>query len=509
MNEKYNNMIKTLNKVNISTYIGIIIYLVISGIGIYFINNNLYMNDAFWHIKTGEWITKYGYINKCYGSWILKEDKWIAHEWLFGLMLYYVTQWGMSNIIRMFVLLYFLTVLLCFWQAGILKKNEQPPIIYWEIVLIFQFSVYALGMTARPQYITAIFIILYLIILEKSIGGNIKLLYLLPVITILWSNIHGGTTLLSYIIILAYLLCNILNWSIGKVKFFYAGKKWVVHCIIVLFLVIAAILINPYGYKMLIYPYENMQDTLMLSMIAEWAPPDAKDITTLFFQIIPMLLGVIALIQYQGSIRAHHITIFFLFIILYLRSIRFYPFLVVVQTCLITPYAFQLNIPVRIKKTKNGRVWNNLSIIVLGCICITYIIYMLYSADFQSIKKNKELPDELINEIRQDNPKRLFNHYNIGGYLLFNGIDVFIDGRYEPYNQKNIINDYVKMMYPSNIEEYNQLENIISTYDFDGFLVTPENVILLTYLDSSKYYKLKYKDEEWLYYKFCNIECNK
>ena len=121
----------------------------------------------------------------------------------------------------------------------------------------------------------------------------------------------------SYIIILAYLLCNILNWSIGKVKFFYAGKKWVVHCIIVLFLVIAAILINPYGYKMLIYPYENMQDTLMLSMIAEWAPPDAKDITTLFFQIIPMLLGVIALIQYQGSIRAHHITIFFLFIILY------------------------------------------------------------------------------------------------------------------------------------------------------------------------------------------------
>ena len=48
--------------------------------------------------------------------------------------------------------------------------------------------------------------------------------------------------------------------------------------------------------------------------------------------------------------------------------------------------------------------------------------------------------------------------------MLFNNINVFIDGRYEPYNQKNVINDYVRLMRPSDIEEYNQIPKIINKY---------------------------------------------
>ena len=104
--------------------------------------------------------------------------------------------------------------------------------------------------------------------------------------------------------------------------------------------------------------------------------------------------------------------------------------------------------------------------------------------------------------ICEDTPSRLFNHYNTGGYLLFNNINVFIDGRYEPYNQKNVINDYVRLISPSNIEEYNQMPKIINKYKFDAFLISPKNVSLAAYLEKNEeLYELKYKDENWLYYK--------
>lgn len=492
-----------------SLYIGIILMFAIEVIGIYLISNNLKMNDAFWHIKTGQWVSEKGVINKCYGSWILSDESWIAHEWLFGWFIYQISKFGMNNVVRVFCLLYLITVLICLLQGGILKKNERPPMLYWEVVLVFQFSIYALGMTARPQYITSIFIALYLLILNKSLHDKIALLYILPVMAILWVNIHGGTSLLSYIMIFVYLLCNVVNWDIGKINFHKAGKKWIFHCIIVLILTIMAILINPYGYKMLIYPYTNMQDSLMISMISEWDSPDAKDFATLLFQIIPMLLGIVALIQYEGKIKSQDIAIFFLYIILYLRSIRFYPFLVIVQTCLIVPYAFHLSMPFKFKRGKkektDNRMWNNLSIILIGCLCIIYSIYTLYNVKYEKIQNNKELPDVLLQVICEDNPMRIFNHYNAGGYLLFNNINVFVDGRYEPYNQKNVINDYVRLISPSNIEEYDQMPKIINKYKFDAFLISPKNVSLAAYLEKNEeLYELKYKDENWLYY-----ECKK
>ena len=124
-----------------SLYIGIILMFAIEAIGIYLISNNLKMNDAFWHIKTGQWVSEKGVINKCYGSWILSDESWIAHEWLFGWFIYQISKFGMNNVVRVFCLLYLITVLICLLQGGILKKNERPPVLYWEVVLVFQFSI--------------------------------------------------------------------------------------------------------------------------------------------------------------------------------------------------------------------------------------------------------------------------------------------------------------------------------------------------------------------------------
>ena len=103
-----------MKKINLSLYMGLLVYLVINAIAFYFLSNYLNMNDAFWHIKTGQWVTEKGVINKCYGSWILSDESWIAHEWLFGWFIYQISKFGMNNVVRVFCLLYLITVLICF-----------------------------------------------------------------------------------------------------------------------------------------------------------------------------------------------------------------------------------------------------------------------------------------------------------------------------------------------------------------------------------------------------------
>lgn len=495
-----------LKKKDFTGYIGILVGLIIGALGVLFISLQLTMNDAFWHIKVGEWISKDGFIFQCKGSWILADESWKAHEWLFGWIIYQVAELGMDSVIRMCMILFLLTLALCLYQAEVWRYDVNPPMLYWEAVLMLQFSIYALSMTARPQYISAVFVAMYLLILKKSMQGHEKCLYVLPVIAVLWVNIHGGTAMLSYVTIFVFLICNILNWDIGMIHFEKARNSWIFHCVIVLLLTVSAILINPYGYEMLIYPYENMQDKLMITIITEWAAPDAKNLLVLCLQILPMLFGIVALIQYQGQIKAHDVALFFLYIILYLRSARFYAYLTVVQTCLIMPYAFRLSSPFRVRqkeksKKKDMRFTNNLLLVVAGGFCVIYLAVALVTADYESIEKNKALPDELLEMVRQDNPERLCNDYNIGGYLLYHDIDVFVDGRYEPFKQNNVFEEYLMITMPKNLEEYRTLEQLIDKYEFDAFLVTTANIELVAYLEEHKTeYELRYADENWIYY---------
>lgn len=76
----------------------------------------------------------------------------MAHEWLFGVLIYLVSCMGMRWIVIGCHLLYLIVVYLCCKQAGLFRKNQNPPALYWMLVLLPQFAVYANMTVARPQY---------------------------------------------------------------------------------------------------------------------------------------------------------------------------------------------------------------------------------------------------------------------------------------------------------------------------------------------------------------------
>ena len=101
-----------------------------------------------------------------------------------------------------------------------------------------------------------------------------KSIYFLPIISLLWANLHGGSSSLSYIVPLFYLFFSIREFKIGNIQKDLLSKEKLKKLAIICLLTILTICINPYGFKMLLYPYSNMLDTTMLASIVEWQSPN-------------------------------------------------------------------------------------------------------------------------------------------------------------------------------------------------------------------------------------------
>lgn len=108
---------------------------------------------------------------------------------------------------------------------------------------------------------------------------------------------------------------------------------------------------------------------------------------------------------------------------------------------------------------------------------------------------------------------RLFNEYNYGSYLLFQGIPVFIDSRadlYAPefngtrnengkYDGQNIFSDYINT---SNIGKY--YENTFNQYDITHIILY-KNSKLNMFLSRSDSYNQLYSDEKFVIYERENL----
>ena len=106
----------------------------------------------------------------------------------------------------------------------------------------------------------------------------------------------------------------------------------------------------------------------------------------------------------------------------------------------------------------------------------------------------KYISDKMITIIKKENPKRLYNDYGAGGYLIYKNIPVFIDGRADLYSDYNYKDNIDLLYYKKNF--YDKLDK----YDFD-YLFVSDGFQINLYLKNSKDYKLIYKDKGFLLYK--------
>jgi hypothetical protein len=145
--------------------------------------------DIWWHLKVGDWIVEHntvphsGIFSRTAGT-----QPWIAYSWGYEVVLSRCYAWfGLIGFALFGVLLALAVAFVLFWMLHRLSGNFW---VAWILSLVGSLA-YLFSLMPRPVFFTMIFYTVTLtLILEAHRSGRIQPLYWLPLIFVLWANIH-------------------------------------------------------------------------------------------------------------------------------------------------------------------------------------------------------------------------------------------------------------------------------------------------------------------------------
>ncbi len=437
-------------------------------------------NDYFWHIMAGKYIFHNGVLRHDVFSWYLHGKYWMSHEWLFELFLYSLKfLFGKIHVlIYCFICLSILLFSLFYPNRDKLLKNLPFTLIY----IVFFFAIFLGFIQARPHLLSfSLFAFSVYSLFDLYNNEESKKLYYLPVITIFWANYHGGSSNLVYLLCFIFIIVGLFSFNYKKIEATRLSKKQIKKYFIIMILCMLAVNVNVHGFKMFIYPYQNILDNVMVNNIAEWRSTSlSKWYDYIYYLFIIFVLAT--MLFSNKKINFLHLIIFMFTVYLGIKSIRFWPYAYISSMFFIYDY-------VGIRKLDKD---SDVCIIIL--IVILLMFFALNINNRVNINFELNLNDELIEIIKEEKPQRLYNLYDYGGELIYNDIEVFIDGRadlYSKYNYKDCL-DISRLS--------GDYEKMISKYNFDYFLVSKDYPIN-TYLKYNDRYQLIYKSKKVYFYK--------
>ena len=325
--------------------------------------------------------------------------------------------------------------------------SERPHLAVFAVLL----GAFASTMTwgARPQMLSMLLTALLLYLLYLIRHTKRSLWWTLPVLTAVWSNMHGGY-FICYVAIGAVIIGDLLAHLADQRTAATLDRRNLRNLSISLGMSIAAAGMNPNGYRILWYPFETLGSRAMQEYIQEWASPNFHQ-PEYWSTIALLFAGALVLILSRRQRDISDMLLFGGFSLMALLSIRHIPLFSVVSVPIVTRYAssiefgklrWDLSRPPDFRPPRRALVILNwLLVLVFLAASVQRLAGVLKE---NQIEEARHFPVNAVNFIQQQGlvEKRIYNSYNWGGYLLWRGIRVFIDGRADVYLD-DFINEYM------------------------------------------------------------------
>jgi hypothetical protein len=494
--------IESKNKLNLTqkSFIAIITSAVVMAI-VYCFSSGISGNDFWWHIKLGEWVWEYKQIptNDVF-SWYGAEIglKCTVQEWLGDVILFGIHK--LAGDVGVFIMALIAALLFIFMS---LKMNLQKMFNNAVFSAIF-FALFAVLSTlffyGRPHIFSFYLFFAEIYCLYRfNNNPESKVIWFVPIIGCLWSNLHGGSSNLSYLLCIIFLVCGLIKVNIGKLTSERMDNKQIRTILFITGLTIVSVLLNPIGLDIFIYPYVNMGNNFMLAVISEWAAPDAKDISNLILYFVPLFMVVISLIVTDKKIKLIDLALILIFALLFFRSIRFIMFFYIISSFT----AFDYFPKWRLQEIK-GKFEKVSAALFLCLIVVGIVLSVVHVVPLAQDNKliSKAVDDDIITVIKKNNPKRLFNDYNYGETLIYNDIPVFFDSRADLYANDNILKDGIQLMHLQSADGEGSLDidGLLCKYEFDGFFIAKVRPLYVYLLSHPEKYSLVYSNESSGYF---------
>jgi hypothetical protein len=420
---------------------------------------------------------------------------WIAHEWLAEVIMAGLHQLaGLPGVI----LFFFFLAALTYWLLFRLLTH-----FVGEGLAIFCVTVAVLlslpHLLVRPHIFSWLFGVATLFIL----AARRERLYLLPLLSAVWANLHGGFLvgiLLQTIFIVGFMLDN-RPQPATKRQAWLALLRRSQKPILILLLSILAAGLNPHGYALFLFPF-LVTKRVFIDHINEWGAPNLRQ--AWYFKYY--LLGILFLLTFsRPKINWTNRLLLMFFIntaLNHLRNISLAGFfLTPLLAELLTPWSRQLRARFAAPQPAQRQLalspWT-------GPLATFFLAASLGAASYANsplwqrlnpilFPLSAKFPAQAVQYLDEHPlPGKMLNEYFIGGYLLYALAPpqkVFIDGRADMYGEK-IFGDYLKI-----VQLNEATDRLLGKYEVD-WVIFPVKEPLLLYLKAGGQWTGVYRDRQ-------------
>lgn len=251
--------------------------------------------DVWWHLRAGEEVLQTGRVPTT-DSWSIVGEgmRWVSQDWLsnVGLTLgHRLGEWGPTVLSVVFSLLV-VGSLVVLWR-GIGLRDASVGWFARLVWLTVGLTVAGPVVGVRVQVVDLPMAALTLFILWTYLASRRPLvLAWLPVIAVLWANLHAAWLLIPLLggaVLIGEAVDQLVGRSVGETPLAWRQLGWLALGILG---ALAAVSVNPNGPALYAYPFETSAIAAHRDFLAEWSPPD---VTTLPGQLFAgfLVLGVL------------------------------------------------------------------------------------------------------------------------------------------------------------------------------------------------------------------------
>jgi hypothetical protein len=394
--------------------------------------------DTWWHLAAGRVTAESGHILQAdlfshtrYGA------RWVNHSWLSQVLLY-----GLFDVFSYVGLGVWIGVVVTAAFAFVYLQMEGG-VFTRAFILVLAAATSAVIWSARPQLFSFLLtaVVGWVLYQYKWRGRN--RLWLLPLLFVLWVNLHAGYAL-GFIVIVGFVAGEVLNHLL--VQFAPADDPapvvgWRGLGLVVGVTLLSALLlvINPNGPRMWTYYLETVRIGALQDFIQEWQSPDFHPLHAQPF--IWLLLATMAAMGLSER-RVDGVDLALVGGMAYAALLAWRnvgPFALVAAPALsrhVTSLLSARHSSAR-RRPSVQRALLNWGVVLVIVVATAFRVYLPLRPGSDEALQREGLPVDAVEWLQGRRPAgQLFNHYNWGGYLIWRLWPeqlVFVDGRTDLY----------------------------------------------------------------------------
>lgn len=444
----------------------------------FLLNHGKYiLNHGFPHLEPFTMHHNFSFVMQ---QWLSSVIFYISHELLgqYGILLVML----MANIL----ILYFLYKLCMLISENKFRLSIIISCITDVLLLIF--------MVPRPWIFTMLNLILVLYIMELFYKtNNRKVLYFLPLISLLQINIQSSMWFMLFVFMLPYI-----------VDLFLKERKRLSSFPIIIVLMFICGFINPYGIDNVLYIFNSYGNYYINNVVSEMQAVslNKNEVSIIYSYLFYVVIAIELLIYIfcrKGKFELRHLFLFLGVTFLGLKNIRSIwifmigtiPFL----ASYLKPYFKKLSSKEKNLKLEPDERKKYYSIIII-LVIYTCVISVIVNSKFTN-ELEKGI-DAIYNTSNVTDSTTIYTNYDNGSYAEYRGLKPYIDTRAEVFLKKNNHKEDIMKEYYLVYNGYISYDEFVNKYKFD-YMIIMENERIYDKALKDKNYRLIYHSKKYKY----------